>query len=260
MDMGLANRVAIVCAASKGLGYAIAEALAAEGATVVMCARSELTLFDAASRIGEATGASVHAVVADVSKKEDCERLVRETIATCGKVDILVTNTGGPAPGNFEDLDDAAWSDAVNNTLMNVVHLVRGVTPSMKEHGWGRIVHVTSITAREPIAGLTISNTLRPGLLGLSKDLSDDLAPHGILVNCVCPGLHATDRLVHVAQGESETETKANLEKMASSIPVGRLGQPEELAAAAVFLCSERASFITGTTLVVDGGAGRGVF
>ena len=258
MDMGLDGRVALVTAASRGLGRAIAAGLAAEGASLVIAARGRETLESAAREL-ESEGATVLARTCDVSDAASCAALVGAALERYGHVDVLVTNTGGPAKGPFEACDDDAWQASFESTLMNVVRLVRLCVPSMKERGWGRIVNVTSTTARQPIAGLTMSNALRPAIIGLAKDLADELAPHGILINNVCPGLHATDRLLHLVQGATPEATEAGLAELAERIPLGRIGRPEELAAAAVFLCSERSSYVTGTSLVVDGGATRGL-
>jgi 3-oxoacyl-[acyl-carrier protein] reductase len=224
---------------------------------VALCARHREALEETASGIAQRTGARTLAVIADVSKAGDCQDLVRATLEKFGRIDILVTNTGGPTPGGFDACDDSQWEAAVQSTLMNVVRLVRLVVPPMKARRWGRIVNVTSTSARQPIPGLVLSNALRPGILGLAKTLADELGPDGILVNSVCPGMHRTDRLLHLAQGKKDPE--AHLQQLAQSIPVRRIGEPRELAAAVVFLCSAQASYITGISLVVDGGAIRGL-
>ncbi|MCK4874048.1 MAG: SDR family oxidoreductase [Phycisphaerales bacterium] len=258
MDMRIAGKTAVVTASSKGLGRAIAQGLAEEGVNVVISARTKEPLEQAAKEIA-AIGGHVLPVVADVASSTDCERIVAAAEQEFGCVDILVTNTGGPAKGSFDDCDDAMWAAGVESTLMNVIRLVRLVAPGMKERRWGRIVNVTSITAKQPIKGLTISNAVRPAVIGLAKDLSDELAPHGVLVNNVCPGLHRTDRLLHLAKGATVDDPETYFEKLAADVPLGRIGDPRELADAVVFLCSQRASFITGTSLVVDGGHCRGI-
>lgn len=258
MDLGIANRVAVVAASSKGLGRAIALGLAQEGCRVVVSARGVEALSNTAADIAERTGAEVEAVPADVSNGPDCERLIGATVQRFGGVDILVTNTGGPPAGRFETLGEEQWRSGYDSTLLNVVRLVRAALPHMKKVGWGRVVNVTSLSARQPIEGLLLSNAYRAAVHGLAKTLSRELAPYGVLVNNVCPGMHETDRLRHLAEirgREAGVSTGAALEKLAESIPLKRLGRPEELAAAAVFLCSERASFITGQSIVVDGGA-----
>lgn len=258
MDTGISGKSAVVAASSKGLGYAIAHGLAAEGCRVIVSARGEEDLRAAAERIARETGAEVEAIAADVSDPEACDRLIAGAAERFGGVDILVTNTGGPPAGRFEGLTEAQWKDGFESTLLNVVRLVRAALPHMKAAGWGRIVNVTSLSARQPIEGLLLSNAYRAAVHGLAKTLSREVAPYGVLVNNVCPGMHETDRLRHLAEirgKEAGISTEAALERLAEAIPLKRLGRPEELAAATVFLCSERASFITGQSIVVDGGA-----
>lgn len=258
MNMGITGKVAVVAASSKGLGYAIARGLAAEGCRVVVSARTEADVRDAAARIAAETGSDAEPIVADVSVAADCERLIASAAERFGSVDILVTNTGGPPAGRFEALTEAQWSSGFDSTLMNVVRLVRAALPPMKANGWGRIVNLTSLSARQPIEGLLLSNAFRAAVHGFAKTLARELAPDGILVNNVCPGMHSTDRLRHLAEirgEEAGISTEAALDRLAGAIPLGRLGKPEELAAAAVFLCSQAASFVTGQSIVVDGGA-----
>lgn len=258
MDTGIKNKVAVVAASSKGLGFAIAQGLAAEGCRVVVSARTEADVRDAAARIAEATGSETEGVVADVSVAGDCERLIARAAERFGGLDILVTNTGGPPAGRFDALTEEQWAGGFDSTLMNVVRLVRAAVPHMRAKGWGRIVNLTSISAKEPIEGLLLSNAYRAAIHGLAKTLSREFAADGILVNNVCPGLHATDRLRHLAEirgAAAGISTEEALVKLAEGIPLKRLGRPEELAAAAVFLCSEAASYITGQSIVVDGGA-----
>lgn len=258
MDMGITNRVAVVAASSKGLGYAIAHGLGAEGCRVVVSARTEDDVRDAAERIADETGAETEPIVADVSVAGDCERLIAGAAERFGGVDILVTNTGGPPAGRFETLSEEQWASGFDSTLMNVVRLIRAAVPHMKANSWGRIVNVTSLSARQPIDGLLLSNAYRAAVHGMAKTIAREFAPYGVLVNNVCPGMHATDRLRHLAEirgKEADVSTEEALDNLAAAIPLKRLGRPEELAAAAVFLCSERASFITGQSVLVDGGA-----
>lgn len=257
MDMGLSGRRAVVAASSKGLGRAIAHALAEEGCRVVVNGRDAQACARTAAEIGRATGAEVVAHAADVGTAEGAASVIEAAARTFGGVEVVVTNSGGPAPGTFEQMDDAAWACGADVALLNCVRMIRAAVPHMKRAGWGRIVNLTSVSAREPIAGLLLSNAYRAAVHGMSKTLSRELAPE-ILVNCVCPGLHRTDRLEHLAEVRARAwgcGVEEAFERMAATIPVGRLGRPEELAAAAVFLCSARASFVTGQSIVVDGGA-----
>jgi 3-oxoacyl-[acyl-carrier protein] reductase len=260
MDLALNDRTALVTAGSKGLGYGIADALAAENANVILSARTESTLVEAAARLRTEHGANVAVIPADVSSAADCERLAAESVSASptGRIDILVTNTGGPAPGTFEQCDDEQWTAAFHSTLMNIVRLVRQLAPAMCEHGWGRIVNVASVSARQPITGLTMSNTFRPGIVGLAKDLSDAYAPRGVTVNTLCPGMHRTDRLAHLAEARGASDVEAFFDELGASIPVGRIGDPLEFGRVAAFLCSKWAGFITGQAIAVDGGAERG--
>lgn len=252
MDLGLTGKVAMIAAASKGIGLAIAKELAAEGALVSICARDEETLEAAASLISEET----RSYVVDVKNPEDLVWWVDQTRTDLGPVDILVTNTGGPSAGKFTELTDEPWKDGYESTVMNIVRLVRLVSPDMLESGWGRIVHLTSLVAKEPSALLPISSTLRAGLMALTKLQAAEFAPSGITVNAVLPGHTLTDRQHHLAelrasqQGISEEEA---LKQQAAETPMGRMADPVEIAAVVAFLCSARASYVSGTSLLVDG-------
>ncbi len=262
MDLGLKDRVALVAAASKGLGKATALELAREGARVAICARTKKSLEAAAADITKSTGGQVLAVVADVSRSDDVERLVQTTADHWGRLDILVTNAGGPPTGYFLDLDDDAWHAAVELTLMSAVRLCRAAVPYMQKNGWGRIVNITSVSVKQPIDNLLLSNALRAGVVGLAKTLSNQFAGDGITVNNVCPGYTRTDRVTElnadrarelgISVQDVERQTTAN-------IPLGRMGWPKELAALIAFLASERAAYITGTTIQVDGGYVKGL-
>ena len=257
MEMGLENKCAIVCAASKGLGRATALALARDGARVVMCARTPSTLRAAADEIRAATGATVVPIVADVSLAADIDRLIDRAARELGGIDILVTNTGGPKSGPFEAFTDADWSAAVDSLLMSVVRLCRGVIPHMRRRGGGRIIHVTSVSVKQPIEGLALSNALRAGVTGLSRTLANELAPDRILVNCVAPGYTRTDRIVEMAEAAAAREgttAEAVQRRSEEKIPLKRLGTPAEFGDVVAFLASDRASYVTGTTLQVDGG------
>jgi 3-oxoacyl-[acyl-carrier protein] reductase len=257
MDLGLNGTCAIVCAASKGLGRASALALAREGASVVMCARRPDVLEQAASDIRGETGSTVIAVPADVAIPADIERLVGTTMDRLGAIDVLVTNTGGPPSAPFERIDDAEWYAGVESLLMSVVRLARAVLPHMRARGGGRIINVTSISVKQPVQGLVLSNALRAAVTGLSKTLSNELANDRILVNCVAPGYTATDRVVELAAAAAQREgvAPATVQKrIEEKIPMRRMGMPDEFGAAVAFLASARASYLTGITLQVDGG------
>jgi 3-oxoacyl-[acyl-carrier protein] reductase len=252
MDLGIRNRVAMVAAASKGLGRAIAEALAAEGCRLSVCARSI-----------EAWRDDMVAVPCDVTKAEDLQRWYDATIAKFGQVDILVTNTGGPPAAPFMKLTEEQWALGVDSTLMNVVRLCRMVIPDMQKRKWGRILNLTSFVAKQPMELLTVSSTLRAGLSALTKTLADQVALDGILVNAILPGHFLTDRLRHLAELRAEQQgitPEEYLAKAVDVIPLGRYGRAEELASVAAFLCSEGASYVTGSSIIVDGGLYRGTF
>lgn len=257
MDLGISGKVAMVAAASKGIGLAIAKELASEGCRVSICARNEDSLGAACEAIGGARGYRC-----DVSRAEDLERWYEGTRAELGIPEVVVTNTGGPPAGPFTEMTDEQWQAGFDSTLMNVVRLVRLAAPGMKERGWGRFLHVTSLVAKEPSPMLPISSTLRSGLMALTRLQATELAPFGITANAVLPGHTLTDRQRHLADLRAEklgiSQGEA-LELQASETPMKRLGSPEEIAAAAAFLCSDRAGFLTGVSLLVDGGIVKGM-
>ena len=257
MEFGLRGKTALVAAASKGLGYACALGLAREGANVAICARTESEIQQAAETISKETGANVLPLVADVTKAEDLRRIVAQTVEKFGSLHIVIPNSGGPPAGTFETLTDAQWQSALDSTLFGTTRLIEAALPHLKTAGWGRIVVVTSTSAKQPIPGLLLSNTLRAGILGLCKTLSQEFAPYGITVNNVAPGSYDTDRLKHLHQRNADAAgiSFAEARKQAEQkIPLGRLGRPEEFANAVVFLASEAASYVTGQTWAVDGG------
>jgi 3-oxoacyl-[acyl-carrier protein] reductase len=255
VNLELEGRVAMVAAASKGIGLASAVALAREGCRVSICGRNEGSL-DQAKRQIDALG-EVYATSADVSSGADLGRWHAETVANFGDPDILVTNTGGPPVARFAQLTDEQWQTGIDSTLMNVVRLSRLVLPAMRARRWGRIIHLTSLVAKQPMDELTISSTLRAGLSGLTKTMANQFGPDNITVNAVLMGNILTDRQMHLAayrapqQGISVEEY---LSRVAEEIPLRRIGAPEEVGDVVSFLASERASYITGTSLPVDGG------
>jgi 3-oxoacyl-[acyl-carrier protein] reductase len=256
MDFGLQGKVALVAASSRGLGRAVAEDLATEGAKLILCARGEEELSRTAATLRD-RGAEVEAVAADLSTEDGVDSVVSAGMNRFGPIDILVTNAGGPPSGPFETHDMQAWRSAVRVNLESVIYLTRAVLPRMKERRWGRIVNITSIAVKQPVDGLILSNSIRNAVTGLARTLANEVAPFGVTVNNVLPGYTRTERLVDLAAAIARREgiTTADAEKRwISEIPMGRLGDPKEFAALVVFLCSERASFITGTSITVDGG------
>jgi 3-oxoacyl-[acyl-carrier protein] reductase len=263
VDLGLRNRVALVAAASRGLGRAIAEELAAEGAALVMCARDRHVLERARAEIAERTHVDVHVVVADVATREGTDSVVAEALARFGRVDVLVTNAGGPPPGPFEAHGWDTWERAVQLTLRSAVELTRLVLPGMKERRWGRIINVTSITVKQPVDGLMLSNSIRAAVTGFARTLANEVATFGITVNNILPGYTRTERVEQLNRATAEREGIAAEEvqrRIESQIPMRRLGEPRELAALAAFLASERASYITGQSMAVDGGWIRAMY
>jgi len=253
MDMGIRGKAALVTAASKGMGKATAMGLAAEGARVLMCARTESDLKLAADEVRAKTGAEVIAMVADVTKKEDVERLIKRAEEAFGGVDILVANAGGPPRGNLDEMSDEQWYGAFETTVLFVVRLVRGVLPSMKKKNWGRILTIQSVSVKQPVPGLLLSNAVRPGTAGMVKTLSEEIGKHNITINVVCPGKIMTDRLLGGVK-QSGLSKEEYLARAGSDVALGRVGTPEEFANMMVFLASERASYVTGTAIQVDGG------
>lgn len=263
MDLGIAGRVALVAAASKGLGKAVATALAQEGCRLAIFSRDADAVGRAAEEIRSSTGAEVLASRADVTVRKDLEAFVAQTLEHFGRVDILVTNAGGPPPGTFDDFDDEAWERAFQLNFLSAVRLIRLCLPAMRQQRWGRIVLLTSLAVKQPFEGLILSNAVRTGIVGLAKTLSFELAKDNILVNCVAPGRIATERVQQLdearaaREGRSVEDVRHENER---AIPLGRYGYPEEFGAVVAFLASERASYLTGVTLQVDGGMYRGTF
>src|SRR2546429_1347588 len=257
MDLGLNNKVALVAAASRGLGRAVAEELAAEGASLIICARKQETIECVANEIQEATGAKVIGVAADVSNPVDVSQLVQAGIERFGPVDILVTNAGGPPAGQFESFNLEHWEAATRLLLHSAVELARHVLPGMKERRWGRILNITSIAVKQPVENLILSNSLRAAVTGFARTLANEVASFGVTVNNIMPGYTRTERVEELSRIMADKEKITPAEFIArweKEIPMRRLGTPAEFAALAAFLVSERASYITGTSTPVDGG------
>lgn len=262
MDLGLKGRVALVLAASRGLGKASALCLSQEGALVAVASRSQEAAGTAAAEISRATGGKVMAIAADVRRAEDIRQAVARTVAEFGRLDILVTNAGGPPSGLFTELDDDAWQGAFELNLLSAVRAIREALPHLKKSDAPRVVSITSTSVRQPIAGLILSNSVRAGVVGLIKTLSVELAPDGILLNCVAPGRIDTDRVRELDQGRAQRAGRSADEvrtENAQQIPLGRYGTPEEFGRAVCYLASPANSYVTGTTVYVDGGSTRSV-
>jgi 3-oxoacyl-[acyl-carrier protein] reductase len=263
VNLGLENRVALVCGASRGLGRAVADELAAEGASVAICARDAERLAAAAAEIEAATGAAVVAVPADLAVAGEPARVVEACLERFGRLDILVANTGGPPAGTHDTLGPQDWEQATALLLVSTVELARSALPAMKAQGWGRILAVTSVAAKQPVANLMLSNSLRAAVTGFASTLAREVAKDGVTVNTILPGYTSTERVTELnranaaREGVEPEEIQARLE---ADIPMGRLAEPEEFAALAAFLVSERAGYITGSAFAVDGGWLRGLF
>ncbi len=262
MDLGLRGKVAAVAAASQGMGRATALTLAREGCKVAICARNAGPLEVAARAIREETGADVLAVAADVARTEGVRAFVEGTVAAFGGVDVLVTNAGGPPTGRFEDLTEEQWAHAYELTFQSVVRLIRACVPSMRARGGGAIAAITSISVKMPLDRFVLSSTMRSAVVALVKSLSRELAKDRIRVNAVAPGWIATDRLLEVFRARAEREGLRLEEAQAletAEVPLGRFGTPQEVADLIAFLVSDRASYLTGTLIPIDGGLYRGI-
>jgi len=263
MDLGLKGKIAVVGGSSRGLGRAIAGELAAEGASLVVTARSEHAVAEAAESIARAAGVHVVGVAADTSKPEGVAALAGAAFREFGRIDVLVTNTGGPPAGPFESHSPAAWQSAVDRLLFSVVELSRAALPGMKERGWGRIINITSITVKQPVAELMLSNSIRAAVTGFARTLANEVAASGVTVNCVLPGYTRTDRVTELA-GRVASARGLRPEDMLHAwddeIPMKRIAEPPELAALVAFLASERASYITAASIPVDGGWIRSLY
>lgn len=263
MDLGLKGRVALVAAASKGLGRAVAEELATEGADLIICARTVEPLMRVKEQIEREKGVRVVARPADVGDPAATEQLVAAGIAELGRVDILVTNAGGPPPGPFEAHSLEVWREAIRQNLESVLILVRQVLPGMKERKWGRILNITSMAVKQPVDNLILSNSVRAAVTGFARTLANEVASYGVTVNNVLPGFTLTERLEELAArsaaAEGVTEEEV-FDRFRRQVPMVRIGEPKEFAAVVAFLASERASYVTGASVPVDGGWIKALF
>lgn len=263
MDLGLKGKAALVGGSSKGIGRAIAIALAREECNVSICARDNTALAETARTIRHETDAQVFSLVCDMARYEDIKRVVAETVNTFGRLDIVVNNAGGPRTGTFDEIDETDWLHAINQNLMSAIRTTREALPYLRRSGGGRIINVTSIAVKQPIDRLILSNTARLGVVGMAKTLSRELAPEGITVNNVCPGNIATERLISLIEERAQREG-INMEEAIAveerRVPMGYLGDPDAVANLVVFLASAKAHYISGTTIQVDGGSTAAVF
>ena len=262
MDLNLKNKNAIVCASSQGLGKAAAIDLALEGVNLAICSRDQDKIDKTKAEILKRTDNQIKVIAlkTDLNSSEQIETLYDEALSSLGSIDILVNNNGGPPPSTFEELTDDDWQNAFNSTMMSCLRLSRLVMPQMKERGWGRIINISSVSVKTPVNGLFLSNSLRMGVLGWSKALADELAPFGITVNTVCPGYTRTERVEAILESQSNASglNKEDIEKsIANNIPMKRVGEAEDLAGLITFLASEKANYMTGLAVQVDGGSAR---
>ena len=260
MDLSIKGKNAIVCASSQGLGKSAAVDLAKEGVNLAICSRNKDKINLVKEEIEQTSDVKVVAIEADLSSEKDISALFQEAKKELKTIDILINNNGGPPPSTFEELTDEDWQKTFNSTMMSAIRLSKLVLPDMKKNKWGRIINISSVSVKTPVNGLFLSNSIRMGVLGWAKALSDEVAPHGITVNSVCPGTTKTERIEQIlnAQSESSGKDKSEIEEaMANSIPMLRIGEATDLSALITFLASEKASYMTGLAVQVDGGSAR---
>ena len=263
MDLGLEGRVAAVGGASRGLGKAIAWALAREGARVAICARGAEALDRARRALERASGREIFAFTGDLATERGPADFIDAAHRQFGGVDILVCNAGGPPPTTLSTTDPGAWQTALDVSLLSTIRLVQAAIPHMRSRQWGRIICVTSVSAKTPLPGLILSNTARPGVVGFAKSVADEYAVNGITCNVVCPGYMLTERVQELAEQQAkrdELTAKDIVDRTIEEIPAGRMGDPKELGDLVAFLASERAGYITGASVQIDGGFVRGLF
>ena len=263
MDLGLKDRVALVAASSQGLGKAVAQGLAREGAKLALCSRNEAELGKTARQIEVESGVEVFARAVDVTDHEQVRRFVGATQELFGRLDICVANAGGPPSKSFAETTDEDWRRAADLNLMSTIFLAKETLPLMQERRWGRFIAITSMTVKQPVEGLILSNSVRAGVSGLIKTLSNEYGPYNILVNNVCPGYTATARLIELSEtlAKKQGVTPKDIEgRWTAAAPLGRVGHPQEFADVVVFLASERASYVTGVSIAVDGGIVKGIY
>ena len=257
MDLLLKDKVALVCGASQGIGYSVAAEISREGAKVIICSRNEERIHMAAQQIETETGRPVVAFRTDLAEKADIESLAETALGLYGRLDILVNNTGGPPPGFYHELDYEQWMAAYKSTCMSAIHLSSLILPGMKKNHWGRIINLTSLTVKQPIHNLILSNSIRMGVIGWAKTIALEYAPYGVTVNNIATGYTSTERMQEIIKkrmvAEAISETEA-LSSIVNHIPMKRMARPEEIAYLVTFLVSPKADYITGTTMSIDGG------
>lgn len=261
MDLGLSDKVAAVAASSRGIGRGIAEAMAKEGTSLAICARNNAQLHSTASELRSKTGAKVLPVQADLSSQADIEKFINATVNEYGTLDILVTNASGPPKGLFPEISENNWHAGINLTLMSVVRLVQAALPHMRENKYGRIINVASFSVKQPIKGLTLSNSLRMAVVGLAKTLANELVIDGITVNTIGTGWTDTDSARNTLEKralKTGSTYESERARVLEQIPLGRFAKPEEVGALAAFLASDRAGYITGSVVMIDGGIYKG--